>query len=386
MVIETIERAHSDLPIPPGELLAEELDARGMTQKELADRTGRPEQTISEIINGKKAITHDTALELDKVLGIPAHLWVNLESSYQLTLARNRERSELEKYEDWLTEFPIKDLQELGHLPTTTKKPELLQGLLSFFGVASFPALRHWQESLLDQYRITEGTRVRDGALWAWLRVGYLEAEKIETEPYNETRFRDVLVEIKEHARQPSGELISEMKSLCASAGVAFVLIKEFKGTGANGVARWLSPNKGLIQMSTMRKYFDIFLFSFLHEAKHVLELQKRMVFVDDVDDDDAAEADASEFRVFVDGVNDDDAVEADANEFAREFLIPLEQWERFVATEPGSYQAVKSFAAAVGVEPGIVVGRLQKEKVVPYSHLNRARLKFVWTKKEDTE
>ncbi len=364
MVIEMRERAHSDLPIPPGELLAEELDARGMTQKELADRTGRPEQTISEIINGKKAITHDTALELDKVLGIPAHLWVNLESSYQLTQARNRELSELEQYEDWLKDFPVKDLQELGHLPTTTSKPETLQALLSFFGVASFPALRQWQESLLGQYRITEGTQVRQGALWAWLRVGDLEAAEIETERYNERRFRHVLVEIKNSARKPSVELLSEMESLCASAGVAFVLVKQFKGAGANGVARWLSPNKALIQMSTMRRYFDIFLFSFFHEAKHILDREKR--------------------KVFVNGVNVDDASETDANEFAGDFLVPLEQWDQFLATEPRSYQAVTSFAAAVGVEPGIVVGRLQTEQVVLYSHLNKVRTKFVWRKKED--
>lgn len=364
MVTEALDRTHSDLPIPPGELLAEELDARGMTQKELADRTGRPEQTISEIINGKKAITHDTALELDKVLGIPAQLWANLESSYQLTQARNRQLSEIERYTDWLSDFPIKDLQKMGYLPNTRRKSATLQALLSFFGVASFPALRQWQEALLGQYRITEGTQVRPGALWAWLRVGDLEAQGIETEPYDERRFRHVLVEIKKRARKPSIELLSEMEGLCASAGVAFVLVKQFNGTGANGVARWLSPNKALIQMSTMRRYFDIFLFSFLHEAKHILDREKRTVFVN--------------------GVNVDDIAERDANEFAKDFLVPLEQWEHFVATEPRSYQAVTSFAAAVGVEPGIVVGRLQKERVVPHSHLNKVRMKFVWTRKED--
>ena len=83
-------RVFSNLPIPPGELLAEELEARSMSQKELADRTGRSEQTISEIINGKKSITHDTAIELEKVLGISAWFWVNLEASYQLTKARLR--------------------------------------------------------------------------------------------------------------------------------------------------------------------------------------------------------------------------------------------------------------------------------------------------------
>ena len=50
-------RAFSDLPIPPGEVLAEELDARGMTQKELATRLGRPAQVVNEIIKAKKAIT-----------------------------------------------------------------------------------------------------------------------------------------------------------------------------------------------------------------------------------------------------------------------------------------------------------------------------------------
>src|SRR3972149_4538786 len=105
MATKTKARLFSALAIPPGELLAEELEARGMTQKELANRTGRPEQKISEIINGKKSITHDTALELEKVLGISADFWVNLEGSYQLTRARLRERIQLEKDEDWLWFF-----------------------------------------------------------------------------------------------------------------------------------------------------------------------------------------------------------------------------------------------------------------------------------------
>ena len=78
----------SDLAIPPGELLAEELEVRGMTQSELAERMGRPRQTISAIVHGKKAITAETALQLEDVLGISAQLWIGLEGRYQLALAR----------------------------------------------------------------------------------------------------------------------------------------------------------------------------------------------------------------------------------------------------------------------------------------------------------
>ena len=85
-------RVWSDLPIPPGEVLAEELDARGMTQKELATRLGRPAQAINEIIKAKKAITPETAIGLGRVLGIEAQFWNNLEADYRLTLAQNRDR------------------------------------------------------------------------------------------------------------------------------------------------------------------------------------------------------------------------------------------------------------------------------------------------------
>ena len=81
----------SDLPIPPGEVLAEELAAWGMTRKELAAQLGRPTQAVDEIIRAEKAITPDTARDLEKVLGIATDFWLNLESTYRLTLARNGE-------------------------------------------------------------------------------------------------------------------------------------------------------------------------------------------------------------------------------------------------------------------------------------------------------
>ena len=78
----------AELPIPPGELLAEELEARAMTQKALAEAMGRPAQVINEIISGKKAITAETALQLERVLGTDATTWVRLEADYQLRKAR----------------------------------------------------------------------------------------------------------------------------------------------------------------------------------------------------------------------------------------------------------------------------------------------------------
>ena len=72
-----------DYVSPPGETLQEVLEERGMSQAELAERTGRPKKTINEIINGKAAITPETALQLERVLGIPASFWNNRERRYR---------------------------------------------------------------------------------------------------------------------------------------------------------------------------------------------------------------------------------------------------------------------------------------------------------------
>ncbi len=88
------ERAWPDLAIPPGDVLAEELEARGLTQSRLARLMHRPLQAINEIVRGRKRITGATALELADALGTSAELWIRLEADYELNKARLARRHE----------------------------------------------------------------------------------------------------------------------------------------------------------------------------------------------------------------------------------------------------------------------------------------------------
>ncbi|NWJ95906.1 MAG: HigA family addiction module antidote protein [Chloroflexi bacterium] len=81
--------------VPPGETLEETLEAIGMSQQELAERIGQPLKTINELIQGKTAITADTALQLEKVIGVSAEFWLRLEQQYRETLARLYEQEHL---------------------------------------------------------------------------------------------------------------------------------------------------------------------------------------------------------------------------------------------------------------------------------------------------
>jgi len=103
----------SDLAIHPGEFLEETLEDLGMSQIELSDRIGRPTQAINEIIKGKKSITSATALELEDVLNVPAHIWVGLESEYQMVKARQAELQQMEEETALLPKFAYPELAQL---------------------------------------------------------------------------------------------------------------------------------------------------------------------------------------------------------------------------------------------------------------------------------
>lgn len=68
----------------PGEYIAEELEARGWSQLDLAEILGRPPQAVNEIIKGKRAVTPDTARGLASAFGTSPQLWMNLQSAYDL--------------------------------------------------------------------------------------------------------------------------------------------------------------------------------------------------------------------------------------------------------------------------------------------------------------
>ena len=79
--------------LAPGFHIREELKTREMSQSELARRMDRPIQVINQIVNGTKSITADTALDLQKVLGVSAETWLNLDSRFRLHKAQQNRKA-----------------------------------------------------------------------------------------------------------------------------------------------------------------------------------------------------------------------------------------------------------------------------------------------------
>jgi HTH-type transcriptional regulator / antitoxin HigA len=349
---------------PPGDTLLDVLEERGMSQVELAERTGRPRKTISEIINGKTAITPDTALQLERVLGVPAQFWSQREQNYQDFLARQRERDRLEKQKEWAEKFPFKEMAKLGWVEATKDKVERCQRLLNFFAVATPEQwTKHWENRVVA-YRKTVSFESDAPATTAWLRKGELEAEKLKCQSYNATHFRKALDEIRTLTLQPQKVFLERITAICAEAGVAIVFVPELPKTRVCGVTRWLNPTSPLIQMSFRYKSNDHFWFTFFHEAKHVLQELKDEIILESSD-----------------GYDPSSLIEQEANQFSANHLIPPLDLERFVSKSRFSKVAIEQFAAEIGIHPGIVVGRLQRPEIgLDHSHCNELKQRIEWS------
>lgn len=167
---------------PPGDIIQEHIDFIGMSQAELAERMGRPKEKINDVIKGREPISMATAFQLENVLGIPASFWLNREKTYRKELYELQQRDKLEMEKDWLSEFPVNEMQKFRWLTKTREKHILMDNLLKFFCVAS---TEEWERIYVDKevsvaFRVSLARAQSPHAISARLRKGEIQAKEIE--------------------------------------------------------------------------------------------------------------------------------------------------------------------------------------------------------------
>jgi addiction module HigA family antidote len=334
-------RYEPDYAVAPGGTLRSTLNSLGLTQSDVATRTGLSLKHINQIVQGVAPITPETALLLERVTDVSARFWNSLESVYRERVARRENRERLAGDVDWLDELPIKELMRRGILGARDDKATQVEKACRFFGVADPERWRDvWLKPLVS-FRRSPTLAADPGAVATWLRLGEIEAATVETAPFDARRFRDALIRIRSLTLREPRMALKRLRTECAEAGVAVIFLPDIGKTRTSGAARWLTPNKAMIQLSDRFKADDRFWFSFFHEAAHVLLHSKKETFVDAVE---LAESEA----------------EDEANAFAATQLIPRRFEFRLAELQTDS--DVLRFAREIGLAPGIVVGRLQRE------------------------
>ena len=338
--------------VPPGRLIKREIDARGWTQKELAEIMGRPVQAITEIVRGTKQITPETAQELAAAFGTSATLWINLETSYRLALAA-REQGEatrvIARRSALHSIAPIPELIRRGWIAGADAVEALDQQLRDFLGIDSLDVALP-----TVSFRQAPGRETDTGALRAWLRRVELLARQQNPAPFSRGTLEagiPSLLQLTAHtadvARAPEAVL---------GLGVHIVIVPHLERTFVDGAAFWID-DRPVVALSLRYDRVYYFWMTLLHEIAHILSGHRGM-HVDVFEEADVAS-----------GSEGDSDEERQADAIARDWLLDPQAFAAFVTSAAGVFDAasVKAFAAAQGRSAGIVCGRLHKDRLVGY-------------------
>lgn len=346
-------RSRSYIATPPGATIKEQLEDRGMTQKEFASRMEMSEKHISRLINGEVQLTSDMAYRLEMVLGLPARFWSNLEAIYREKLVKAEAENALDADAELARKFPYNEMAKNGWVAETRDPKEKAINLRKFFEVVRLHMLSNNQLLPGIACRRVSITEKADYALIAWAQKAKLDARNISTTPINVDRLVEKLPIIRAMTTKLPEVFCEELISLLANCGIALVFLPHMGGSFLHG-ATFYDKNKIVVGLTVRGKDADKFWFSLFHELGHIilghLNLENGATGTE----------------------------EEAANEFAKEQLIPKAMFEQFVGNAVFTREALIEFANTIKIDPGIVVGRLQKEGYIDFKWYNDLKTKYM--------
>ena len=342
---------------PPGELIRDEIEARGWTQAEFAEVLGRPGRLVSELIAGKRGITPETAKALGEAFGTGAQFWMNLEAAYQLSRVKIDATNAVARRSRLYACAPVKEMIRRNWIKPTENIDVLETSFCDFFDKRSVDAKA---SMLAHAARKSSSYEEVTASELAWLYRVRQIAETMTVRPFSEISFSAALGKLKTLFRDAKG--VKSIPSILADAGVRFLIVEALPSTRIDGVCLWLNQESPVIALSLRFDRIDAFWFTLLHECAHVKQKDglhgETIVDVDLVSEDDEPVINKPE-------------KERRADEFAAEFIIPAKELRGFIVRVKPLFSKVRiqGLAARLNVHPGLVVGQLQHKRVIPYSH-----------------
>ncbi len=338
--------------VSPGRILSRELEARGWTQRDLAQILRRPPQAINEIVRGSKEITPETALELAEALGTSPELWANLEAAYRLTLARQRRaEKDIARWSRLYEIAPVAELTKRGWIKADTSLDQLERQICAFLDIASPDET----PNVAVSFRRGQGHGPEWSAQVAWVKRVEQLARKQSASVFDRAHLKKALPELL--AFTARAEDVAHVPAWLAKFGVRCVIVEHLPHTYIDGAAFCLDIGP-VVALTLRHDRIDAFWFTLLHELAHVLA-PRHTGHLDQLYGDQLAEP--------------EDAQEQAANRSARQWLVDPSGYAQFASrlTPPCvSRRAIERFALSQNRHPGIILGQLQHDGLVPYKNL----------------
>lgn len=348
----TLNEYYPQEVLHPCETLNEKLEEMGMSRKEFAVRTGKPEKTIIAVLKGESSITSEMAIMFENITKIPAHFWLNKQARYNEYKSRLKRKNDIDKAKEWARYFPYSEMAENNWVPPTRKIEEKTINLFEYFAISTSEA---WYKLYMDSklkvaaYASLKHTH-EPHAISAWLRQGEIQAEQIEAPFFDKKEFNNVLYKIKDIMAKHPDDFFRKLQKLCLQAGVKVFYTPKLPKVLVSGSTRWIKDTP-VIQLTDRYKQNDRFWFTFFHEAGHILLHGKKYISIEGINFSEA-----------------DPQKEQHAHSFAEKWTFSKKQEEEVIASTPLDRSDIIAFAKKFNTHPAMIIGRLQHKNVIPYN------------------
>jgi HTH-type transcriptional regulator / antitoxin HigA len=343
---------------PPGDVIKEELEERGWTQRDLADIMGVQPSIVSALVNGTKPISLDLARNLAAAIGNSAQHWLNLDAAYRLNLPSEQheattQRSELFKL------APVNEMIKRGWIESSIDVAVLRTRVLNFFGKDTPEEIEAelvpcaTRQSMKYTARLTPPQR-------AWVRRVKSVARTVKAAKFNDGSVSEALNKLRPLMASP--EEIRHIPRVLADCGIRLVIVEHLQQTRIDGVCVWLDNDSPVIGLSMRYDRLDYFWFTVLHELGHIENRDGLTILL--LPDCDLVGEQAAR-------TTEKPEIEQRADAFAEENLIRPSEMDSFIARVKPLFSKVKihGFALRQGVHPAIVIGQLQHRGAIHWSH-----------------
>ena len=344
-------RSQSYIATPPGATIREQLKDRGMSQKEFAARMDLSEKHVSKLINGEVQLTPEVAVRLEMVLGIPARFWNNLEAIYREKLVKVEAENAMGEDEELAKQFPYNEMAKYGWIQETRNLKEKVVRLRQYFNVVKLSLLGDEQITKIACRRLAI-TDKADLALMAWAQEARIQAREIQTSSISIKGLLKAIPQIRKMTVMDPDEFCPKIKNILGDYGIALVFLPHLKGSFLQG-ASFVDGNKIVVGLTARGKDADKFWFSLFHELAHIV-----LGHIGNIN-----------------GTTDQD--EKDADDWSGNTLIDPKDFVVYKQEGDYSERSVLAFAREQGIAPGIVVGRMQRERLIKYSMLNHLKEQY---------
>lgn len=329
----------------PGSLIKDELEVRDdIRQKDLAILLGVKPSFLNEIINGKRPVTADIAILLEKTLGISADYWMKFQSQYEIDTAKLKEKNinKIKLIEIWniLKQYvPVKYFNKKGYL--TNDISSNISIIQSIYAVQSIDGLvNKFSEKKIAFFKKSEKLQIDEINLIAWTSLIEFEAESKETNTFNFENLPQLNKELQE-IFYFNKNVLEQIDKKLSQYGIKFLLLDKLEKTPIDGYSFWSKENP-VIAITLRHNRIDNLAFTVLHELGHVaLHLR---------DNRDLKFIDLS--------INDENEIENEANVYAKESLISPACWndllENYISLDD---KIINEFSNKYRIHPAIILG-----------------------------